>query len=234
VAQPRPRALSARVASTDDPVAERLRGFGPVGIVAMLAIYFGNGLFVPLSALLVLAWAWRSRTPWPDVGFVRPASWARTVAVGVVLGVALKLVMKAVVMPLLGADPINRTFQYLTGNAAAVPTILYAVVVGAAFGEETLFRGWMFERFGRIFGSGSLGKVAIVLITSAWFGAEHYALQGVPGVQQATIVGLVFGTIFAATGQLFLLMIAHAAFDLTAVAIIYWGLESDVARLIFG
>jgi hypothetical protein len=52
-------------------------------------------------------------------------------------------------------------------------------------------------------------------------------------VQQATIVGLVFGATFAVTGRIFMLMIAHAAFDLTALAIIYWNLESTVAHLIF-
>jgi hypothetical protein len=30
-----------------------------------------------------------------------------------------------------------------------------------------------------------------------------------------------------------MLMFAHAAFDLTAVAIIYWNLEREVAHLIF-
>jgi len=44
---------------------------------------------------------------------------------------------------------------------------------------------------------------------------------------------LVFGTIFAFTGRIWMLIIAHAAFDLTAYAIIYWSLESDVAHLIF-
>jgi membrane protease YdiL (CAAX protease family) len=47
------------------------------------------------------------------------------------------------------------------------------------------------------------------------------------------IVGLVFGTIFAITGRIFLVMVAHAAFDLTALAIIYWNAETDVARFIF-
>ncbi len=61
----------------------------------------------------------------------------------------------------------------------------------------------------------------------------HYSVQGLAGAEQAMIVGLVFGTIFAVTGQLWMLMCAHAAFDLTAVAIIYWNLESDVAHLIF-
>jgi hypothetical protein len=30
-----------------------------------------------------------------------------------------------------------------------------------------------------------------------------------------------------------MLMTAHTAFDLTALAIIYWDLETDVARLVF-
>jgi uncharacterized protein len=183
--------------------------------------------------VLVLLWAWRSRTPWREIGYVRPKSWARTVAVGIVLGVALKFMMKAIVMPLLGADPVNQAFRYLTGNAAALPGILYAVLVGAAFGEETIFRGWMFERFGRLFGPGAWAKTLIVVLTSAWFGLEHYSLQGVAGVQQATIFGLVFGAIFAFTGRLWMLMVAHAAFNLTAVAMIYWNLETAVARLVF-
>jgi thiamine transporter ThiT len=53
------------------------------------------------------------------------------------------------------------------------------------------------------------------------------------GVEQAMITGLVFGTIFAVTGRIFMLMVAHAAFDLTAIALIYWNLESDVAHFIF-
>jgi membrane protease YdiL (CAAX protease family) len=52
-------------------------------------------------------------------------------------------------------------------------------------------------------------------------------------VQQATIFGLVFGSIFAITGRIWMLMIAHAAFDLTALALIYWNLETKVAHFVF-
>jgi membrane protease YdiL (CAAX protease family) len=141
--------------------------------------------------------------------------------------------MKAMVMPLLGAPSINQAYHFLAGNRAALPAMLYVIIAGAGFGEETIFRGWMFERFGKLFGSSGPAKTFIVLIASAWFGLDHYAVQGLPGVEQATIVGLVFGTIFAITGQLPMLMIAHAAFDLTALAMIYWNLESAVAHLIF-
>ena len=219
--------------SVDDLLAERLRGFGPIGILAILVILAGNAVFIPLSALLVLLWVRLSRTPWREIGYARPKSWVRTIAVGVAFGVAFKLLMKSIVMPLLGADPINQAYHYLVGNRAALPAALYATTIGAGFGEETVFRGYMFERLGKLFGSTAGATTLIVLVTSLWFGLDHYFIQGLAGVQQATIFGLVFGTIYAATRQIWMLMVAHAAFDLTAVAIIYWNLESTVAHLIF-
>ncbi len=218
---------------SDDRFAARLRGFGPVGILAFLIIFAGNLLVVPLSAVLVLLWAFRSRTPWREIGYVPPRSWIGSVAVGIVFGVVFKLVMKAIVMPLLGADPVNHAYHYLAGNTAALPAALYLMIVGAGFGEETVFRGYMFERLGKLFGSSASAKTAIVLLTSAWFALAHYPEQGFAGAEQATITGLAFGTIFARTGRIWTLMFAHAAFDVTAVAIIYWDLESVIAHLVF-
>ena len=47
------------------------------------------------------------------------------------------------------------------------------------------------------------------------------------------LLWFVFGAIFAFTGQIWMVMCAHAAFDLMAVAIIYWNLEAAVAHLVF-
>ena len=217
----------------DDPMAARLRGFGPLGILAMLIIAGGDFLFHPLSGILVLVWAWLSRTPWPDLGFVRPKSWFRMLALAVVFGALLKLIMKALVMPLLGAPEINQAFHFLVGNRAELPWILYRVTVGAGFGEETFYRSYLFERLGRLFGESVWAKTSIVLLTSAWFGVVHYPFQGLAGAQQALLVGLIFGTIFALTRQIYFLIVAHAAFDIMAVAIIYYDLEMEVAHLIF-
>lgn len=137
----------------EDRLAEDLRGFGPIGILAIVVILSGNFLFVPLSAVLVLLWAWRSHTPWRDLGFVRPESWIRTATLGIVFGVLLKFLVKVILMPLLGAPPINQAYHYLAGNTAALPGILIAVIVVAGLGEEIVFRGYMFERSRRLFGS---------------------------------------------------------------------------------
>jgi membrane protease YdiL (CAAX protease family) len=91
----------------------------------------------------------------------------------------------------------------------------------------------MFERLGKLLGHGVWARTLIVLVTSVLFGLAHYSVQGLAGVEQATIVGLVFGTIIGIRGRIFILMFAHAAFDLSALAIIYWDLETKVAHLVF-
>jgi membrane protease YdiL (CAAX protease family) len=226
-----PKAISA--APTDTCFAAQVRGFGPLGILAILIILAGNFVISPLSAILALIWARISNTPWRDIGYVRPRRWPRTILIGIAFGVVLKFVMKAIVMPLFGAPPINWAYHFFTGNSAVIPLMLYTSIVTAGFGEETFYRGWMFERLGKLFGDGIAAKSAIVLITSVLFALVHYPEQGLPGMEQAFITGLVFGSIFAITGSIFLLMIAHAAFDLTALMMIYYNLETRVAHLIF-
>jgi uncharacterized protein len=219
--------------SRDDEIAVHLRGFGPLGLLAIAVILLGDVVVKPLSAVLVLLWARRSRTPWREIGYVRPRSWIGELALGIVAGVTFKLVMKSLVMPLLVADPINHAYHYLVGNPAALPGMLFVLIIGAGFGEETVFRGYLFERLGKLFGTGTGAKAAIVVITTALFALGHYSNMGLAGVEQAAITGLVFGTIFAFTGRIWMLMWMHAAFDVAALAIIYWDLESDVAHLLF-
>jgi len=218
---------------SDDQFAVALRGFGAVGIVAIIMILSGNLLVAPVGAILVLVWVWRSHTPWREIGFVKAKSWIVTITVAIVFGCAFKFLMKAIVMPLLGAAPVNQAYHYLAGNRAALPGAIFTMIFVAGFGEETLFRGYMFERLGKLFGSSLWAKTLIVLLTSVWFGLAHYYVQGLAGVEQATIVGLVYGTIFAVSGRIWMLMIAHAVFDLTALAMIYWDVESKVAHLVF-
>lgn len=165
-------------ASPGNAFSQRLRTFGPVGLAAIVAVLASSFFVTLLGTVLVLIWAGLSHTPWRELGFIRPKSWIWTVAIGVVFGVALKLVMKAVVMPLLGGPDINPAYHFLAGNSAALPGMLFTVIVGAGFGEELLFRGYMFERLGKLLGSSSWSKGLIVLISSAVFGLAHYSEQG--------------------------------------------------------
>ena len=221
-----------------DSTAIALRGFGPLGLAAIVLILLSGNIAVgglpvaPVGALLVLAWAWRSHTPWREIGFVRPRHLLWSLIAGALFGAAFKLALKAIVMPLLGAPPVNQAYQFLVANDDVLPAAIWAMFV-VGFSEETVFRGFLFERLKELLGSDVPARIGIVLVTSALFAAGHFANQGIPGVQQAMIVGLVLGSIFACTGSLWALIAAHTAFDLTALALIYWGIEEEVARSVF-
>jgi len=214
-------------------LAAQLRSFGPVGLLG-IAIIVAAGLVNGLvAATLVVLWIVLSKTPWRDIGYERPRNYFATIAGGVAFGAALKLLLKAVVMPLLGADPMNRAYHFLAHNSAALPGFVLLVVVSAGWGEETFWRGYLFERLGRMFGSSAATKTTVVLLTAGLFGMAHYTGQGRDGTVQAIITGLTFGSIFAYTGRLWFVMIAHAAFDAAAVLIIYFDVETRIAHLVF-
>ena len=221
-----------------DDFGAQLRGFGLVGIVAMLLIMltgnivFPNMVAIPVGAVLVLIWTRLSHTPLHDIGYSKPKNWLVTILGGIVFGIAFKLFMKAIVMPLLSADPINRSYHFLAGNKSMLAAAIVAMLV-AGFGEETVFRGFMFERLGKLFGNSRGSKIFIVVFTSILFGLSHYFSQGWTGVEQATITGLVFGTIFAITKNIWIIMIAHAFFDLAALALIYKNIELQIAHWVF-
>jgi len=226
------------VKQTHGDFATQLREFGAVGVAAIVLIMvtgnivFPNMVAIPVGAVLVLIWARLSHTPWREIGYARPRNWLVTIVGGILFGVAFKLLMKAIVMPLLGADPINHAYHFLAGNKSILPAAIIAMLV-AGFGEETVFRGFLFERLEKLFGAGRASKIFVVLFTSLLFALSHYFSQGWTGVQQAAMTGLVFGTIFATTKNIWMVMIAHACFDLAALSIIYKNVESQIAHWIF-
>ena len=224
--------------SSSERLAKDLRGFGPAGLFALTTIFLLGtitiaNIAVPFGALLVLLWVKLSRTPWWEIGYVRPQRWLKTIVAGIIFGCTFKLVSKSIIMPLLGAGPVNLLYHYLAGNTAMLPIAVWTMLV-AGFAEETVFRGYAFERLRQLLGIKRWSSVAIVFITSLLFGLAHYPQQGFAGAEHAGILGLVFGTVYALKGRLFFLMVAHAAYDLTAIALIYWQLEWDVAHFFLG
>jgi membrane protease YdiL (CAAX protease family) len=215
------------------PFRDQLRGFGPAGLAAFALIAAGSAVFMPIAAVLILIWAWASRTPFADIGLGRPKSWIGGLAVGLVLGVGLKLLMKAVVVPLLHAPAVNAVFHDLAGNLPATLKFAAYVVLGAAVAEEIVFRGFLFERLGKLMGRGAAATAATVIIVTALFGAAHWQ-QGPFGMLNAAVTGLIVAIVYLiCRRKLFVPMVMHAAFDLTAGAMIYYNAETQISHWVF-
>jgi membrane protease YdiL (CAAX protease family) len=226
-------APSLKPGSAESYTARRLREFGPLGIIAVLVIFASSMAGFLVTAILVLIWAHYSHTPLRDLGFTPSRHPAAILPIGLASGILLKLAVKSVAMPLLGAPAINVPYHYLVGNAAALPWLVITVLLSASFGEEVFFRGYLFERLGKLMGTGRIALFGTILLSTALFALGHYRDQGIPGVEQASMTGLVLGGLYAWRKQIWLPMIVHAGYDLTAIAIIYFDWEEAVARLVF-
>ena len=214
-------------------VRDSLRSSSLAQAIAFLFILAGALVFMPIAAALILLWAWLSKTPFADLGLARPKSWVGGLAIGIVLGVGLKFLLKAVVLPLLHAPPVNATFHDIAGNPLALAEFLAYVIVGAGFSEELVYRGYLFERLGKLIGKGALATIATVVITTALFAVSHWQ-QGIFGIVNAGITGIAVALVYlACRRRLFVPMVMHAAFDITAAAMIYLNLETEVSHLVF-
>lgn len=209
---------------------DRLRGFGPLGVLSLVLVLGTGNLVGPTMAVF---WTWASRTPWKDLGFVRPKSWWTDVIIGLLSGIAFKILLKAVVLPPLGVPDVNRTYSFLVGNTAVLPRILFMMIVGGGVGEEVMWRGFLFDRLKALLGSSWPAGVVIVLFTSLLFASAHLLDQGWPGATQAVFTGLAFGLAYRRLRRIWPVMMGHAAFDMTAVLMIYWNVERQVAHWIF-
>ena len=213
---------------------DSLRGLGPFGTIAFLIVTAGAFVFMPIAAALILIWAWISRTPWREIGLAAPKSWIGGAVAGIAIGIALKFLLKAVILPYLGAQAVNHNVLHDLGlhTTDAIGLAAYSIY-GGGFAEELVFRGYLFERSAKVFGKSTLAILVTLIVVSALFGSAHWQ-QGPFAMIQAVITGLAFGSIYLATGRkLWIPMFAHAAFDIASVWMIYYGTETQIAHLVF-
>jgi membrane protease YdiL (CAAX protease family) len=165
-----------------------------VGIVAaafvlthILARRFGvpgPGTWAVLCALAVASWRLRcAGIRWDEVGFRIPENWGIAIAWVAALYAAAALAKILLIDPLaktLGWPPINLSrFSDLPGNATFLAGGLFLVWVQAAFGEELLFRGFLFTRLELLLGGGlsATSATTIALLGQAFlFGVGHWYL----------------------------------------------------------
>lgn len=102
----------------------------------------------------------------------------------------------------------SKTYGFL-GDRLSLPMIVL-ISIGAGVGEEALFRGGLQTLL-----IDYLGPLAGILIASALFAVVHLSKPPIMGIIFA--IGLLFGTIYYATGSLVLVMIAHAVYDVFAL-----------------
>jgi membrane protease YdiL (CAAX protease family) len=201
-------------------------------ILVGLVLYTFNILPFPILLLFLVAWvSLRIRhLGWRDVGLRRPENWLPTIGIALLVGIGYQALDVFAITPLLqrltGASIDLSQFSFLRGN---LPALLFFILVSwteAAFIEEMFFRGYFLNRLTDIVGAQRWG-VAFALIGNALvFGVAH-AYQGVAGVVDTSIAGLLLGLLYLlARRNLWLPILVHGIIDTLGFLLIFAGLFS--------
>lgn len=166
---------------------------------------------------------------WSAMGFRRPDSWPRLVAIAIAAAVITLLVGELIV------GPIARNFwpppkmpsmaADIPGNPRAALKALFIVWTFAAFGEEIAYRGYLMVR-GADLGARSIPAWWIsMLFVSIVFGFGHY-YKGPAGIVESTFSGLVLGSAYLLAGRnLWASLLAHGFVDTVGVGALFAGLS---------
>ena len=111
-------------------------------------------------------------------------------------------------------DDLEQRAQELVDKAGGAKTVLLVlmVCVGAPIVEELVYRGLLQRSVAR-----SIGAVPALLMVSFLFAGIHFSPVEIPGL---FLAGLVFGTCVLVTGRLGPAVLAHAAFNTTAMVVL--------------
>jgi len=99
-------------------------------------------------------------------------------------------------------------------NGWTVVLLVLVVVIGAPIVEELVYRGLLQRSI-----AASIGGVAGLLITSAWFALVHPSPVEYPGL---FLAGLMFGAGVLLTDRIGPSILTHAAFNATGLALALW------------
>ncbi len=189
---------------------------------------FDGGMSLILSLLVVVVLTHRRGQSPAHLGLKRPSRWW-TIPLWGFIALLVNVVVQGFVIPPLGAllnvpPPDFSRYGVLEGNLALfVPTVMGAMFTGG-FIEEVIYRGFIIDRLGRIFGGGRRALLVAALTCGVPFGLVHFQ-WGIGGMFVTAVMGAILGLMFLATRRnLWPLIAAHAVLDLILLLQVYLGM----------
>jgi len=204
---------------------------GELAVVALIFVADARHA-IPFSKtpfLLVLGWMslWVRKIGWRGVGLRLYRSWKVTLGTGIGAGLLLEgfelFVSQPLLVRLLGKQPNLEAFRALTGNLKLTLTFLALTWTLGAFGEEMVYRGYLMNRAADLLNCTRLAWTVSLIAVNVGFGLAH-AYQGMTGVIDEGLMGVLLGFIYLRTGRnLSVPIIAHGIQDSIDFALIFVG-----------
>jgi len=180
-----------------EPDAQLLNGWVVLAMVAaaLIASWFGQTRL--------------SRRHFTDLGLPGGSPAFRALGLGVGLGVAI---IGVVVLTLVALGWLRWVPDADTGSAALASLVLFGILLGAAFVEELLFRGYPFQVLERRFGT-----VAALVVTASVFAASHGPNPNATPLSLVNVglAGVLLGVAYVRSRSLWFATGVHAGWNWT-------------------
>jgi uncharacterized protein len=143
---------------------------------------------------------------------------------GIPIGVGGQFLVALIYVPIAShVHDFNQRFSApsnrLVGGSHGAGYVVIAIftVVGAPFFEELFFRGVLLRSLARLFGNflGWVGPALAMIVTGVLFGLAHAESLQLLGL---AVFGVILSFVSYRTGRLGMNMVAHASFNLMALA----------------
>lgn len=234
--------------STHLPVRDRAGALIDIVLISIPILLFGitgtllgttaagilGGAIINVGYILAVLVGWRllkrRGIGWREIGLARPASWPRTVLLGIaaMLGaVVVWLLVQNIAALLLSpqAATIDESrFNPLRGNLPLFLLMLLLAWTVIAFGEEMVYRAFLTTHLIEILPPGKAGTALAAVGSSFLFGLAHYPAEGPVGILSNGAFGLLFAWIYLRSGlNLWITITGHALLNTLRFALLYSG-----------
>lgn len=206
-----------------DPLLEKF------GIKAMGSSGFSllEVLGIPLALLAIWVVWLVKRGRAAELGLARPASWPKTILLGIALALAVKLLVIPVgkLIELGGlAGPDHSRHEAVQTSLSQLIMMLTVSWTTAGFGEEVIWRGFFMGQVAKLFNNTKAAWVLSIVLMVVLFGLLH-SYQGLAGIILTGYVGLIFGIAYLLFNRnLWIVFIAHGTTNSISFLMLYLGI----------
>jgi membrane protease YdiL (CAAX protease family) len=195
----------------------------------------GNLLLLGLSISMILSWIGLTlqKKKWSVVGLTKPLTVKRTLLIAffsLIILITAGYFLRHYITLLNHQQPDLEAFKGIEGNPSGLLIGLCIVWIFGAFGEEMLFRGFLFNTICNLFPSRSNKNITwgvSLLITSVFVGIGH-TYQGITGMILTGFMGFFFGLVYLKSKKnLWSSILTHGLYDTVALVLVFLGIHLD-------
>jgi membrane protease YdiL (CAAX protease family) len=185
----------------------------------------------PLPVLPLFLVGWTSlrlrHLSWRDVGLKRPDKWLPTISIALLIGIGYQILDTVAISPLLqsltGKSVDLSQYSFLKGSLPALLLSIILTWTEAAFIEEMFFHGYFFNRLTDFSCNDRIGVIVALIVSSLIFGAAH-TYQGITGMLDTFLAGLMLGLLYLfARRNLWLPILTHGILDMIGFIFLFAG-----------